>query len=125
MAVKTGIDRYNKWMARFESGSQSASPIMTRLLSTATTPARVSAQFNAIVAMEAAVRAEIDAQGATLILAGQYLNFGRQLWSLMERYTGATAVAEASALRSLWIARGLAQAVLEAIQFNCFGLALA
>ena len=123
MALKSATDRYNKWVERFQTAeSQSCSPIMFRLMQTVTMPARVQQQFASLAAMEDNVRAVLDQAGVSIILVGQYLNFGRQVWKLKERFSGETANMECANLIALWVARGLTQSVLESIRSDVFGL---
>lgn len=120
--LKSGTDRYDKWSKRFAAESQSCSPIMNRLMQGVSMPARVLACFEDLVAMEAQVRAVIDAQGVSILLAGQYLNAGRQFWKIKNRYNGETASMEAAAQIGKWVARGLALSVLESIRTDVFGI---
>jgi hypothetical protein len=93
---------------------------MARLMDTATMPARVAAIFDDLVLMEEGVRAILDAQSVPTILAGQYLNYARQLWKLKGRYPGVAGTTEANTLLALWVARGLSLSTLEAVR-NYFG----
>lgn len=119
---RTGAERYAKWEARFQAGSQSASEVLTRQLAGVELKARVLATFESLYNMEGEVRAYLDAQGVSTLLIGHYLNFGRQMWKITQRFGGETAAVEAQVVLSMWVARGLSQAVCEGIRTQVFGV---
>jgi hypothetical protein len=57
----------------------------------------------------------IEPQGVSTILIPQYLNVGRQLWSLSGRFTGATFQNEATLIAQKWVSRGLEKDIVNLI----------
>jgi hypothetical protein len=104
----------------------------------AITPERVAAQVepqiadiktNAAQAMvemhttDVQVREVLNGAGVSMIQYPFYLCFGRELWSLYRRGTrGETLAIEAAVLIAKWVARGLTEAVLQAIRTDVFNV---
>lgn len=69
----------------------------------------------AIAEVERKVKVICEAQGVATVQVAQYLNFARKMWSLADRFSGATLAAEAQLLCNLWAARQLDPALLVVI----------
>ena len=83
----------------------------------------VQATFPQITAMELQVKQVLDGLGVSVAQYAMYLSFGRELWSLQNKgISGESAAMEADVLLDKWVARGLTQAVLEAIRFQVFNI---
>lgn len=71
--------------------------------------------------MEAQVKQVLDAEGVSVITYPFYLNFGREMWRLKrQELSGESLAVEAATLIGKWVARGLAQSVLETIRTQVF-----
>ena len=126
---RDGAVRWAKWRARFERDAegrlpQGSSELAAQVLKDPSVVARVQAAFDGIHAMEAEVRAVLNAAGVPVILYLYYLDFGRELWKLTNRVSGRAAVSEAAILRDKWQARGLAPEVLRKVSFDVFSIKL-
>lgn len=85
--------------------------------------ANVEAVFPEIVMMEAQVRQVLDGESVATIDYPFYLNFGREVWSkLRAGFSGDSLAREVNVLMQKWVARGLAQPVLEAIRSQVFNI---
>ncbi len=74
-----------------------------------------------LASMEANVKQTLDAAGVATIHYPFYLSFGRELWSLRQKdISGESMAKEAATLIAKWVARGLIQAVLQAIRSQVF-----
>lgn len=83
----------------------------------------VQAAFPLIALMESQVKQTLDASGVATIQYPFYLCFGRELWSMTRKeISGDSAAKEAAVLVSKWVARGLTQAVLQAIRSQVFNI---
>ena len=86
--------------------------------------ANVTAVFPLITAMELQVKQTCDASGVPTIQYPFYLNFGREIWALTRKeVSGESLAQEAAVLIAKWVARGLTQAVLQAIRTDVFNVA--
>ncbi|MCX6844327.1 MAG: hypothetical protein NTX53_18865 [candidate division WOR-3 bacterium] len=87
--------------------------------------AHVQAQFVSIVSMEGQVKQTLDAAGVSVITYPFYLCFGREMWHMTHEneMSGESAAKEAAVLITKWTARGLTQAVLQAIRTDVFNVA--
>ena len=86
--------------------------------------ASVTAVFPMITAMELQVKQVCDGSGVSTIQYPFYLNFGRELWALSRKdISGESYAKEAAILVTKWTARGLTQAVLQAIRTDVFNVA--
>jgi len=85
---------------------------------------RMGAQTAAIVSMEGQVKQTLDASGVSVIQYPFYLCFGRELWHMTHEreMSGESAAKEAAVLIAKWVARGLTQAVLQAIRSEVFNI---
>jgi hypothetical protein len=73
--------------------------------------------------METQVKQTIDASGVPTIQYPFYLCFGREMWSrLRKEMSGESLAQEAAVLIAKWVARGLTQAVLQAIRSEVFNV---
>jgi len=68
-----------------------------------------------LVSLEKDIKNLIEPQGVSTILIPQYLNVGRQLWSLSGRFTGQTFQNEATLIAQKWISRGLSKDIVNLI----------
>jgi len=85
--------------------------------------ARVVAKFTAIASMETQVKQVCDGSGVPTIQYPFYLCFGREMWSLIDKeISGESLAQEAAVLIAKWVARGLSQAVLQAIRTDVFNV---
>ena len=85
--------------------------------------ANVSAVFPMIAAMELQVKQVCDGAGVATIQYPFYLNFGREIWALTRReVSGESLCKEAAVLVAKWKARGLTEAVLQAIRTDVFNV---
>ncbi len=86
--------------------------------------AHVQSQFVSIVSMEGQVKQTLDAAGVAVITYPFYLDFGRELWHMTHEreMSGESAAKEAATLIAKWVARGLTQAVLQAIRTEVFNI---
>ncbi len=109
--------RIAKWNAKFDT---------TRIKETldAMRPAmlaNVTAVFPLLTAMELQVKQTCDASGVPTIQCPFYLNFGREIWALTRKeVSGESLAQEVAVLSAKWTARGLTQAVLQAIRTDVF-----
>jgi hypothetical protein len=77
-----------------------------------------------LAAMELQVKQVCDGAGVPTIAYPFYLCFGRELWALTRRdISGDSLAQEAATLIAKWVARGLTQAVLQAIRTDVFNVA--
>jgi len=85
----------------------------------------VQAQIVSLVSMESQVKQTCDASGVSVIEYPFYLDFGRELWHITHEteMSGESAAQEAAVLIAKWVARGLTQAVLQAIRTQVFNIA--
>ena len=85
--------------------------------------AAVTAVFPLLTAMELQVKQTCDATGVPTIQYPFYLNFGREIWALTRKEVSGESLAQAAAvLIAKWTARGLTQAVLQAIRTDVFNV---
>jgi hypothetical protein len=77
-----------------------------------------------LAAMELQVKQVCDGAGCPTIQYPFYLCFGREMWSLTRRdISGESMAIEAATLIAKWKARGLTEAVLQAIRTDVFNVA--
>ena len=111
--------RIAKWDAKFKTDRvKSALDDMRPTMFT-----NVQAVFPLIAAMELQVKQVLDGLGVSVAQYAMYLAFGRELWALTRKeISGESAAMEADVLLQKWVARGMAQAVLEAIRTQVFNI---
>jgi len=74
--------------------------------------------------MELQAKQVCDAAGVPTIQYPFYLCFGREMWALSRKeISGESLAQEAATLIAKWVARGLTQAVLQAIRTDVFNVA--
>jgi len=118
--VKGAIYRAQKYDAKYTPANLTRDltvqlPKMTERM-TAVTPS--------LVASETAVKQVLDGAGVATIAYPYYLSFGRELFALQRReISGESLAMEAAALIAKWVARGLAEAVLQAIRTDVYSIA--
>ena len=84
---------------------------------------RFAAVTPMIVANETAVKQVCDGAGVATIQYPFYLCFGREMWALNRReISGESLAKEAAVLVAKWKARGLTEAVLQAIRTDVFNV---
>jgi hypothetical protein len=84
----------------------------------------VSAVQPMLAAMELQVKQVCDGAGVSTIQLPFYLCFGREMWALARKdISGETMAKEAAVLVAKWKARGLTEAVLQAIRTDVFNVA--
>jgi len=85
----------------------------------------VQTQIVSLVSMESQVKQTCDASGVSVVHYPFYLDFGRELWHITHEteMSGESAAQEAAVLIAKWVARGLTQAVLQAIRTQVFNIA--
>ena len=84
----------------------------------------VSSVIPLLAAMEQQVKQVCDGSGVATIQYPFYLCFGRELWSLSRKdISGESLAKEAAVLITKWTARGLTQAVLQAVRTQVFNVA--
>jgi len=77
----------------------------------------------ALASMEQQVKQTCDASGVSVIQYPYYLCFGREMWAMIRReMSGESAAQAAAVLIAKWVARGLAQPVLQAIRSEVFNI---
>ena len=86
--------------------------------------ANVTAVYPMIAAMELQVKQVCDGSGVPTIQYPFYLCFGREMWALSRKdISGESLAIEAAILIDKWTARGLTEAVLQAIRTDVFNVA--
>ena len=85
--------------------------------------ASVNAVTPMITAMELQVKQVCDGAGVATIMYPFYLCFGREMWALSRKdISGESLCKEAAILIAKWKARGLTEAVLQAIRTDVFNV---
>ena len=74
-----------------------------------------------IEGVEKMVKELVEAEGVPTIQVAQYINFGREMWSLSNKFGGATAQRKAQSLVDKWVGRGLVGSLLITIA-QLFGI---
>ena len=84
----------------------------------------VNSVMVSLASMEQQVKQVCDSAGVSTIQYPFYLCFGREMWALIRKdISGESAAMEAAILVTKWTARGLTQAVLQAIRTDVFNVA--
>ena len=84
----------------------------------------ISAAIVSLASMEQQVKQVCDGAGVSTIQYPFYLCFGREMWSLGQKdISGESLAKETAVLITKWTARGLTQAVLQAIRTDVFNVA--
>ena len=111
--------RIAKWNAKFDTArvKETLDALRPAML------ANVTAVFPMLTAMELQVKQTCDASGVSTIQYPFYLNFGREIWALTRKEVSGESLAQAAAVQiAKWVARGLNQAVLQAIRSQVFNV---
>ena len=112
--------RIAKWNAKFDTERVKATLDVMRPAMLA----NVTAVFPLITAMELQVKQVCDGAGVPTIQYPFYLNFGREIWALTRKeVSGESLALEAATLIAKWKARGLTEALLQAIRTDVFNVA--
>jgi hypothetical protein len=83
----------------------------------------VTSVMVSLASMEQQVKQTCDASGVSTIQYPFYLCFGREMWAMIRReMSGESAAQAAAVLIAKWTARGLTQAVLQAIRTEVFNV---
>ena len=111
--------RIAKWDAKFKTDRvKSALDDMRPTMFT-----NVQSVFPQLTAMEIEVKQVLDGLGVSVAQYAMYLAFGRELWGMLRReMSGESASMEAKVLSDKWVARGMTQAVLDAIRSQVFNI---
>jgi hypothetical protein len=72
--------------------------------------------------MELSVKQTLNASGVSVLQIAPYLAFGREMWSKSQKMAGETLAKEAAVLIAKGVARGLTQAVMQAIRSEVFNV---
>jgi len=111
--------RIENWTAKV-TPERTAEQVTPQLTSIKQNAAHV---MNDIVQMETQVRQVLNGAGVTCIHYAFYLCFGRELWSRIRNgMDGESLAIEAAVLIAKWKARGLTEAVLQAIRTDVFNV---
>jgi len=85
---------------------------------------RANTAFVSQYTRDTEVKQTLDAAGVSVIQYPFYLAFGREMWRLQRQdLSGESLAKEAVVLITKWTARGLTQAVLQAIRTDVFNVA--
>ena len=112
--------RIAKWDAKFKTDRVKAilDDMRPGMLS------HVQAVFPLIASMEGQVKQVLDGAGVPTTDYPWYLDFGREIWRLQRNeVSGESLAQEAAVLIAKWVARGLTQAVLQAVRTDVFNVA--
>jgi hypothetical protein len=82
---------------------------------------QTSERFADLQNVEEIVKSIVEPEGEPTILLPHYMNFGRQLYSLSQRFGGATLKTEAKLVYDKWKTRGLKPEILKSIA-GAFGI---
>jgi len=78
-------------------------------------------RFSDLVNLETTIKSIVEPEGVPSILIPHYLNFGRELYSLVQRFSGVTLGNEAKLVYEKWKSRGLNAELLKTIA-GAFGI---
>lgn len=78
-------------------------------------------RFSDLENIENTIKGIVEPQGVATILVPHYLNFGRELYKLTQKFSGTTLDNEALICFTKWKSRGLTVAILKTIG-SAFGL---
>ena len=82
---------------------------------------QVDERFAELVTHENAIKAILEADGIPTIQIPFYLNYARELYRIVTRFTSATRTSEAALAKSKWVSRGLLDSELVKIR-DYFGI---
>lgn len=119
MGVRPASRRLDKWEAMF-----SGDVVSTKL---AGYKEKMKEQLSTIFpkqeALENEVKLILAEAGTSTILNPSYINFGREVLKLAEKFTGGQLINAVNIVLNKWVARGLDQDTLEKIRNTVFALA--
>lgn len=119
MGVRPASRRLDKWEAMF-----SGDVVSTKL---AGYKEKMKEQLSTIFpkqeALENEVKLILAEAGTQTILNPSYINFGREVLKLAEKFTGGQLINAVNIVLNKWVARGLDQDTLEKIRNTVFALA--
>ena len=111
--------RIENWSAKV-TPERTAEQVTPQLTSIKQNAAHV---MNDIVQMETQVRQVLNGAGVPTIQYPFYLCFGRELWSRIRNgMDGESLAMETAILIAKWVARGLAQSVLQSVRTDVFNV---
>ncbi|MEO0076841.1 MAG: hypothetical protein ABIK19_04180 [candidate division WOR-3 bacterium] len=119
MAVRPANRRIDKWDA-FLSGdvlSKAVGEYKPKMHE------QIAAIFPQLEAVENEVKLVLAEAGTSTILNPAYLNFGREVWKMANRFSGTQLLNAVNILMNKWVGRGLDQDILEKIRNTVFALA--
>lgn len=113
-----GGQRAAKWNLKYD-------PDRIKDITTAGKPtysAHAAAVFDSLYEMELSVKQVLNSSGVSVLQIAPYLAFGREMWSKSQKMAGETLAKEAAVLIAKGVARGLTQAVMQAIRSEVFNV---
>ncbi len=113
-----GGDRAAKWDRRYD-------PAHIQAVTTAEKPiysAHAHEKFNDLYEMELSVKQVLNSSGISTFQTAPYLAFSRSVWKAKQTYHGETLAKEAAVIIAKVVARGLTQAVCQAIRSQVFDI---
>ena len=119
MAVRPANRRINKW-DNFLSGdvlSEAVGKYKSKMHE------QIAEIFPKLEEIENAVKLVLAEAGTSTILNPAYINFGREVWKLSNKFSGGQLINAVNILLNKWVARGLDQDTLEKIRNTVFALA--
>lgn len=85
---------------------------------------QTAVRFSDLVALETQIKQQIlEPKGVPTIMFPFYLNVGRELYRLSQKFTGQALSKEAKIVRDKWVARGCNAEIVDAI-INLMGITL-
>jgi hypothetical protein len=100
--------RSEVYRARKFEGKMDPDAVRSRIAALKEDMVEQTAQRQAeLVSLEKDIKNIVEPEGVSSILIPQYLNVGRQLWSLSGKFSGQTFQNEAALVAQKWVSRGL------------------
>jgi len=113
-----GGDRAAKWDRRYD-------PEHIKVVTTAEKPiysAHAHTKFDDLYEMEISVKQVLNSSGISTFQTASYLAFARMIWKAKQTYHGETLAQEAAVVIAKVVARGLTQAICQAIRSQVFDI---
>jgi hypothetical protein len=113
-----GGQRAAKWNLKYD-------PARIQEITTAGKPTysiHAAVVFDSLYEMELSVKQVLNSSGVSVLQIPGYLAFGREMWSKSQKMAGETLAQEAAVLIAKGVARGLIQAVMQAIRTDVFNV---
>jgi hypothetical protein len=76
---------------------------------------QTDSQFGKLATLETDIKGWIEPLEVPTIMVPQYLNVGRQLWKLKNKFSGTTLDTEGLIIAQKWVARGLSASIVNVI----------